>query len=140
MICWLPIYETGNEQVDADHKELFRLLEEVLSSLEINDSDKSKIAIDFMLDYTNGHFMREEKMMEESEFPGIEGHKEEHRTFYETFRGLCEKFTNHACTLNNATGEKDSRYISSEITKTIVKWLIKHVTGSDRVFATYYNK
>ena len=136
---WNKSYETGNTLVDNDHKEIFQLVEQVLSSSFNSRKDKVKVSIEFLADYVVRHFANEERLMDESDFPRSKAHKKEHADFLVVATDLHKEFLNDSYTFgeNNETG---SLHLSMIINKTVVGWLTKHVMGSDKALAVHYKK
>jgi hemerythrin len=140
MSLWNGSYETGNELVDTDHKEIFGLVEQVLSSSYISRKEKVQAAIEFLANYVVKHFANEERLMDESAYPGSEAHKKEHRDFLGVATDLKERFDNDGYALGQDTSEGTVLHLSMEINKTVVSWLTKHVMGSDKALAAHYRK
>ena len=141
MSLWNSAYETGNELVDNDHKEIFELVEQVLTSSFKSRKDKVKTAIEFLANYVVRHFANEEQLMDESGYPRTDEHKKEHSDFLEVATQLYEKFLNNEFSLGEYENEDDDDlHFSLEINKTVVGWLTKHVMGSDRSLADHYRK
>ncbi|MCL2839635.1 MAG: hemerythrin family protein [Defluviitaleaceae bacterium] len=146
MGLWNETFATGNETVDADHKEIFELVEQVMSTSFKNKKEKVKTSIEFLADYVVRHFATEEGLMDESDYPHTETHKKEHADFLKVATKLHEDFVND----NYALGEEEGKgeieteaqvlHLSLEINKTVVAWLTKHVMGSDRALADHYKK
>jgi len=138
MTLWNDSFATGNETVDNDHKEIFKLVEDVLSSSFKSRKEKVKTAIEFLSDYVVRHFANEERLMDESDFPMSDAHKKEHKDFLEVATELHAEFTNDGYTLGENTDEADTLHLSMVINKTVVGWLTRHVMGSDRALAEHY--
>jgi len=125
---WNKAYETGNSVVDREHKEIFSLVKDVLDAVFASRKEKVDTAINFLTSYTLKHFANEEKMMQESAYPGIDDHKAQHKAFEQIVIGLKEKI--------KASGE--TMQMSNEINSVVVDWLIEHVLGIDMLFANHY--
>ncbi|MCL2388739.1 MAG: bacteriohemerythrin [Defluviitaleaceae bacterium] len=137
MSLWNSSFETGNEIVDGDHKEIFSLVEQVLSSSLVTRKDKVEVAIQFLAEYVVRHFANEELLMDECRYPESMAHKKEHADFIDVAVELQEKFSNDGFLLGSEENNNDL-HLSMEINKTVVGWLTKHVMGSDKKMAHYY--
>ncbi|MCL2200052.1 MAG: hemerythrin family protein [Defluviitaleaceae bacterium] len=137
MSLWNESYATGNEIVDNDHKEVFKLVQDVLSSSKLDRTDKVGKAINFLSYYVVNHFNNEEKLMDECTYPDAAAHKEEHRAFLEVATAMKEKFDNNGYSLGEFTDDNNLS-LSMEINKNVVTWLSKHIMDSDRKLAEYY--
>lgn len=127
---WHKKYETGNEEVDNEHKEIFALVKKVINAAFDSQEEKIETTIDFLADYTIRHFAHEERIMEESNYPDTDIHKKQHQDFVKDVVALKER----------VMVESDSRKSSIEVNNVIVDWLTAHVLGSDKVMAEYYRK
>jgi hemerythrin len=139
MSLWNVSYETGNEIVDNDHKEIFNLVEDVLSSSLMPRKDKVESAITFLANYVARHFANEEKLMTEPAFPQMAEHKKEHADLLAVAVGLQKKFINDGYLLGELN-ENNDLHLSMEINKTVITWLTKHVMGSDKKMAEHYRE
>ena len=137
MALWNSSYETGHALVDSDHKEIFGLVEGVLTSSTIDRKEKVQTSLQFLAKYVVRHFSNEEKLMSECSYPEADAHKKEHEAFKATAGELIERFGNDGYILGENTNE-NSLHLSMEINKTVVGWLSKHIMGSDKKLATYY--
>ena len=127
---WNKRYETGNEVVDSEHKEIFRLVKEVLNDVFASNQESISTSMDFLTGYVLRHFGHEESLMDESAYPEARRHKSQHQLFAQRVTNLIEKIKK----------ENDDMQMSVEINETIVNWLVEHVLGSDKMLADYYKK
>lgn len=137
MALWNSSYETGHALVDNDHKEIFGLVEEVLTSSFLTRKEKVQTSLQFLAKYVVRHFANEENLMAECDYPESDAHKAEHKAFTDVATALLERFGDDGYILGENTDE-NSLHLSMEINKTVVGWLSKHIMGSDKKLATYY--
>lgn len=137
---WNDSLLTGEEIIDEQHKGIFRLAEEAIvicSSCSINDWSSvspAEIATEDILidsiyalgDYIVGHFYEEELLMEESEYPGYEEHKEAHMILSEKVVGYMSKMMSGG----EISPDKFSIFI--------LEWLQQHILHKDKEFITFY--
>jgi len=128
-MLWSKRYETGNAEVDNQHKEIFRLVQQVLDTDAFpNRKDKIETAMGFLSDYAVRHFASEEALMRECDYPDYDKHKALHDNFVKeviAFMGLFAR-------------EGDTEAISETINDFVVTWLKEHIMQSDRAVAEYY--
>ena len=129
-MIWQKNYETGNTQVDNEHKEIFKLVQNVIDATFDSQDNKVEATIDFLANYTVNHFKNEETLMMESSYPDMPVHKKQHDDFVVEVLALRERVIN----------ESDSAKSNSDIKKVIVNWLTDHVLGSDKLMANHYRK
>ena len=127
-MLWNSNYEIGNTQVDTEHKEIFGMVDKLLTDDFKGRSDKIKSTIDFLAGYVQRHFTHEEDLMKESEYPHMAVHVKQHQAFFKTVGELVQRID----------GNLDSIDLGLEVNKVIVEWLAEHVMGSDKVMVDYY--
>ena len=74
-IEWIPSYAVNRPDMDAQHKELFRLIGELSGDL---DAKQVKTSIFYLFKYTRTHFITEELLLKESGYPDFENHQKLH--------------------------------------------------------------
>ena len=127
MIAWTPALAVGIEEIDAQHKELFRAADAFLASLEACTPAKVAALLAYLRSYAVTHFAEEEGWMREFSFPEFPAHRAQHERF---LRDLEELAAEHA------------RYSGSGIEPMRVaawlgRWLIDHVSASDTRLARF---
>lgn len=81
-IVWNDSFSVGEPVLDKHHQELARLINELSDcSWEPGDHCGLQNILAALHYYTGYHFEREEKIMAEHGFPGLEAHQNEHRRF-----------------------------------------------------------
>lgn len=90
---WTEDLSTSVDEIDAQHKEIFRKMDELYSACRLGNG-KSEIAdvIMFLEDYVTSHFDNEEKYMLEYDYPESASHKSEHMKFIKTIVDLKKQF------------------------------------------------
>jgi len=129
-MLWSSIYETGNPDVDAEHKEIFSLVGKLGGASSADRKEKLEGAIDFLTNYVTRHFAHEERLMDESAYPKSAEHKGQHKAFAQE----AVKFK------QRILSEGDSLNLSLEVNKTIVEWLTAHIMNSDKALASHYKQ
>lgn len=120
---WEDIYQTGDEVMDSQHKDVFVLVERLASSVS-----KAELAKNIQLVYRHvkDHFHEEEELMAESGFQNVTGHIREHRAMLEKLLEIDRKI-NGGVALQN------------DIQEFMDKWG-KHIIHSDQLFSTFQKK
>ena len=127
-MMWEAKYETGNTQVDNEHKEIFKLVQKLIEVKVENEAENVTATIDFLANYTINHFNHEEELMKESSYPAIDIHKKQHGDFLSQVVALRARVIEEA----------DIEVSIIDIKKVIINWLIDHVLGSDKIMANHY--
>jgi len=128
-MLWSKRFETGNRDVDIQHKEIFRLVQQLLDSDAFeNRKEKIETALDFLGDYAVNHFAAEEALMRECNYPDIESHVLLHDHFTKEVGAFVDKFKK----------EGDTISVSETINSFVVMWLKEHIMDRDKTMAAYY--
>jgi len=127
-ITWDPTLVLGIPEIDAQHQELFRRLDALLSAIRGGSSrDEVGKTLAFLGDYAVQHFSAEERHMEERFYPGLADHRAEHRIFAAEFRALLAE--------HHRDGPTPSLII--RVNTQLTSWLRSHVYRTDRALADF---
>jgi len=111
---------TGVDEIDAQHKKLFELVDKLNLSMARRESrDIIGQTIDELVDYTRTHFAAEEAMMARCHYPRIEQHKKAH-----------EKLLSRVHVFKNMYA-RGTPNIESEILCFLKDWLLNHISKTD---------
>ena len=126
---WDPALECGVEQIDNEHKELFRMVENLLEDAKAGKTvESSETALDFLEKYVANHFAHEEALMRECDYPHAGEHKELHNNFVKVLLNLKKKYEENDGSLS----------VAIEINHAAMSWLINHIKVIDMRFTQYY--
>jgi len=114
----------GVEEIDKEHQELFRIINEVEKLLE-NDMEKDQYdAIVKLLkelqEYSEYHFHHEEEYMQKIAHPELNLQKRQHA-----------EFTAKISELNAIADFRKQNELLDELMQYLVTWLFRHIIGSD---------
>lgn len=126
-IEWQDCMETGIPLVDADHKTLVSLINQVHGC--IGSPDEYGILgsmLKVLADYTDYHFRREEALQEEAGYPGFEAHKALHARLSEQVREVMRRF-------EAAPGSVRAQ----DIQKFLEDWLVDHILRHDMPYTRF---
>ena len=129
-ICqWREEYNTHIKKMDDDHRALFqtanRLYEEILSG---RNQKLLEDTLNFLIRYTEEHFIQEEKLMEDYDFPEYETHIRQHERLIEEVQELRRKYV---------AGEIR---MDMSIVNLLKDWIINHILTEDRKYGPYLNE
>lgn len=114
----------GISEIDQEHMKLFRLINEAEESMKSTSTNKVKLAnylLDGLKNYTLTHFSHEEAYMEKIHDPELARQKKEHTAFIDKINSY---------SLKNCT-EENAEQVIQEIMSFLVRWLYRHILGSD---------
>ncbi len=119
---WDEKFVSGNEIIDNDHKKLVGMINELYSEMSSGDGKKIVSSIISQLaDYTNYHFINEERLMKEVNYKNFDKHKAQHDAFANKVKSFIKK------------SKSDS--ITIEVASFLKEWMTKHILGSDKLLA-----
>jgi hemerythrin len=121
---WKDVYAVGNEIIDSQHRELFRMSDDLVETIRRQGPDSAAAcaqAVSFLKDYVVKHFADEEALQASLGYAGLEAHKVLHRDFVSTV-------------LTYEKTLSESNYgpaVMQQFGGTLIGWLIYHVAGED---------
>ena len=119
-ISWQETYKTGIEQVAAQHRMLFDIINELH---EAKETGKAQDALDGILsrliDYTKFHFSTEEAILEELNYPELATHKATHQAFIKQIGTMLKSHQNN------------KPYVEHMLLVLLRRWLVNHVLNDD---------
>lgn len=122
-IVWSPYYSVNNESLDAEHKVIFGLINELRDAIIAKNENIDLRAIaDRLVRYTNTHFAHEEQLMREVSFPELGVHLGEHEK-------LRRRTVNFRDNLTLVTSRDMLRFLKD--------WWCEHIQDSDKAYAPY---
>lgn len=80
-IVWDKSFETGIDEVDAQHRQLVEIINELEAGIGRASIKDLQGILSRLKEYAQHHFRTEEGIMEAKTYPGLKDHKAEHRTF-----------------------------------------------------------
>jgi hemerythrin-like metal-binding protein len=86
-LLWDDKYKVGEEKIDAEHREWFRLANDFLDAGDRQTRDASGEAFSR---YTRQHFIAEEALMQEILYPFIATHVGEHQRLFSTLSQILD--------------------------------------------------
>lgn len=127
LFAWRSEYSIKHDHLDSQHKELFRLAEELHAAM-MSGSAKSILreTLKRLIDYTRSHFRDEEAMMLKAGYPQYYPHKAQH-----------DKFTAHVLELQNGF-EAGGIAVTVETLRFLRDWLENHIMRTDKTLASFF--
>lgn len=125
-IVWKEEYSVGIASLDQDHKKLIGLLNKFITAYDYAMSESyEREALNELIAYTKYHFLREEELMVDNNYPDVVAHKAQHKKMFEQVEVFVE--------LYNDKGHDALEEISDFLTN----WLINHINGTDKEYTVH---
>ncbi len=84
--------ETGNQQIDKEHVELFSKINDFMEACgQGKGRDEILQTVDFLRKYTRTHFTNEERLQQMSGYPHLASHKAFHDQFISNLETIAQK-------------------------------------------------
>jgi hemerythrin-like metal-binding protein len=128
-IKWDTKYELNIQEIDSQHRSLFRLVNRLHESLESTSTHlEIKDVLDELINYTKIHFRFEELFFARISFPAEdkELHKLEHRNFYFKITEFQQQLA------------KNEDQLSITVLEFLKDWLSHHILITDMVYKEKY--
>jgi hemerythrin-like metal-binding protein len=128
LVTWDKSYSVNVECCDAEHRKLFSLIN-ALHEAMMSGKSRAIIAgtVHELEKYTQTHFLAEEALMQQAQYPKLNEHRGEHQKFVaqvKQFRHDLE--TGGTCDPN-------------AVVMFVKDWLAGHIMQTDKVYASHLN-
>jgi hemerythrin len=134
LITWSKVYETGHPVVDGQHRNLFKLINNL--NLDLSDKEANLAfsdAIEILSVYVGTHFKTEEDLMKSIAYPDYDFHKQEHDNLKEQSEKLIKLFRLGKVDLTATISKFLSDWLKhhiQEIDKKMIDWLKENVSSN----------
>ena len=120
-IEWTSSLQVGVEEIDEQHRELFRRAARLVNALKVGDRTEVEPLMRYLSDYVVSHFECEERWMAETEYPGLETHRDTHRRFRDDLREMMREYQRKGPTA----------LVALTVSNWLGDWLRTHIGGPD---------
>lgn len=126
LLSWSKQYLIGNDLIDSEHEELFRLINAFHDHWAEN-RDRQDIAkvLNQLIVYAEMHFRHEETIMETAGYPKLVEHQEIHESLVDTIFELHKSYM------------EESLRLEMDTMKFVRSWLIDHILENDYRFRDF---
>lgn len=126
LIEWTPALEVGLEQMDRQHRQLVKILNELHQAMLAGSHPRDVMRVmEELILYTKYHFNTEERLMAEAGYPGAARHRQKHQAL----TAKVEEFASEVL--------KGRATVSLSVLQFLKDWLNKHILGTDKEFAEF---
>jgi hemerythrin-like metal-binding protein len=128
LMTWDKKYSVGVKAIDSQHSVLFKLINDLHDAM-LKGEAKSMTGtlLKKLADYTQTHFVEEEKMMEAANYAGLAAHQAMHRELIKKVEGYSARFERGEATLN------------LHLMNFLRDWLTKHILDVDHQYGPCLN-
>lgn len=129
-MTWTPALALGIDEIDAQHQEFFRRGAQLLEGMMKGDVASVGPLFDYLGTYVVDHFATEERLMQESQFPGYNVHRAAHERFVRDYQALRKLHTQSGA----------SAAVTIKARTWLAEWLRSHIGNTDQALARHLLK
>jgi hemerythrin len=122
---WTKAHSVFLPEVDAEHRNLFRLAQELQQAMEAGaEAPRIQTLIQSLLGSIEEHFAHEERLMKSSGCESFDWHKEQHDTVRKRAKRFAQRF---------AAGDAAA---AAELLECLAHWFKDHIGLTDRMMGS----
>jgi hemerythrin len=123
IITWKNFYSVGEPSLDAQHKQIVGIINDLFDAMEKKSSQQViKPILDSLVKYTFEHFKHEEEAMAAAEYPDLSEHKALHDKIRQKTLDLRDN-------VDFITGHNLLSFLK--------QWWLGHIQSEDKKYAPY---
>ncbi|MBF0204363.1 MAG: bacteriohemerythrin, partial [Desulfamplus sp.] len=127
LITWSPKFATGIKDIDTQHKELIRMINELHNVMKQKAGiQRSGDILDGLAKYTVYHFAHEEKLFQKHDYPEYKEHKKIHEKLVGTVLAFQKDF------------KEGKASLSIDLMNFLTQWLKDHIMKCDMKYAPFF--
>jgi hemerythrin len=131
MTFWKDSLLVGVPEIDDQHRKLVGMIDSLMqSSKEGKGREAIEETLDFAISYAQEHFKDEERVQAKYSYPGLGKHRQIHKQFVAEVSVLIREFKRDGASVA----------VFSKLTKTLVDWLINHISNEDKKVGEHIQK
>ena len=128
LFLWDDSFKVNIGLIDTQHKTLVSMINELHQAMTAGyGKEKLGKILSNLINYTQGHFTTEERLMQSHAYPDFHTHRAEHERLTGTVKDFQRRF------LANEVG------LTVEVMGFLEDWLRKHILGSDKRYSPFLN-
>jgi hemerythrin len=125
---WDSTYSVKVKRFDDDHRQLFRLLNQLHEGMLAGRGQQVlQTVLDDLLRYTEKHFTAEETIMKTAGYAQLPAHIDQHRRFTGKIKDVSAKY------------KAGSIGMTIEVLDFLTGWLKQHIIGVDQRYSDFLN-
>jgi hemerythrin len=128
LITWDESYSVKVAELDGHHQKLFYLMNCLHDAMSEGKGNRIiRGTVKELVNLTHIHFQREEALMEQANFPGLEDHRIEHQR-------LMGRVAEFQAALDRGRGLN-----TAAVLEFLRAWVPKHIQGTDKGYSAHLN-
>jgi len=128
-IIWKREYSVGVERLDRQHQKIISVINKLIDKPRLFITSGTIFEVLSELNsYVSEHFMLEEQLLEENNYPGLVGHSKKHTEYSEKITAFCLR-----------TVEKNKN-IPEELLTYLGEWWVGHILYEDMKYKSFFDE
>lgn len=129
LFIWDESFSVHVSMFDQQHKHLINLVNELHNAMKKGSvKEVLEPLLNDLVRYTQEHFAEEERLMQETHYPGYLAHKQAHATFVDKVT----EFQSHY--------KESKTKLSLDVMEFLVEWVKNHIKTVDHGYGPYLNE
>jgi hemerythrin len=131
IVVWEEKYNIGIELIDNQHKQLFKLTNQLYVACFAEDDvlqTAFKEAMSCMVEYVRFHFDAELKLLAAIHYPDYKNHQKKHED-------LIKKILEYA-----KDYREGKKFVPNNFVRTLKDWILSHIAIEDKLYSTYVHE
>jgi len=124
LIKWTPDLSLDHPLIDEQHQKLFDIVNLLIENADVNQEFIKKTLADLKT-YSELHFIEEEAILADRNYPGLEDHKFEHRFFIRRITSFCKEVVD------------ENKELSEKMLEFLADWIKHHTFEEDQDYKKY---
>ena len=125
-IEWKPEFSVGVQRLDAQHKKIIAVINRLIDDPDaFQDAETIDEILLQLTNYVSDHFLLEEQLLEEVDYPDLLGHSQKHTAYGNKVADYCKKVLN-----------KSTR--PDELLVFLRKWWVDHILFEDMQYKSFF--
>ena len=126
---WEEKYSVGVEEINNQHKNLFKIINSLLDAIENNSAENNLgTIINGLIDYKIFHVATEEKYFKKFNYDGTEAHVARHKQFNDKLNEIKAKYSSYTIEF------------AYELIDFLEDWLINHLMTMDQKYVKCFHE
>ena len=128
IVIWDNKYSIGVELIDAQHKQLVVLTNELFQACMLGESAVQTVfkdAMSRMVDYVRIHFSEEQELLQRVKFPDYSDHKSQHDRLIQQILSAVKEH------------KEGKKFVPNQFVRTLRDWILSHIAVYDKAFGVY---
>jgi hemerythrin len=130
-VKWVPEYEVGIKLIDAQHRELVSLTNDLYRACVATDNSIGTVfkeCMSKMVEYVRFHFQAENELLKRLGYPDYQAHRKEHETLIQKILEAAKDY------------DKGNKLVPNHFVRTLKDWVFSHIAVTDQRYAIYVSE